>query len=140
MAKYKIKYNYNTGNSFGIETGLENFLELEWNDEDVAKKNLQRIGEHYTQYKSLDSYFTKNKTAAEIFDDNKDKDWFVKKYEKIRNSDEEQISVYEAKHLIILYSDEGNQFQIYAPWCGYFESLNFAEIVEDKSDRRISFE
>ena len=40
-------YNYNTGDSFSSESGLESFLELEWTNLDIAKANLVRIQEHY---------------------------------------------------------------------------------------------
>jgi hypothetical protein len=39
-------------------------------------------------------------------------------------------------------SDEGKDFQYSAPWAGYFESLNWAEIrtvMPEENDMRIEF-
>ena len=40
--KHKIKYGYQTGNSYGSESE-ESELEMSWENLDVAKENLQRI-------------------------------------------------------------------------------------------------
>lgn len=162
-SKYRIKYNYDTGDSFNTETGLVGYVEIGWNDLEVAKANLRRIEEHYTQYRELNSW-SSGKNDQEILDENQDKDWFVKKmvlmvFKKgspnqkwaVDESHLDKIKkdptlgwVYEtqkmdAENNIILYTDEGKPFQFWAPWCGYFETLNHAEIEEDKSDRKISF-
>ncbi len=160
--KYKILYNYDTGDSFRNEYGLEEYLELEFNDIEVAKQNLKRIEEHYKQYKECNGYSSKKRNDQDIFTENINKDWFVKKTKpciftldgKIsRVIDDKDIKKYEANgyqigeliddyyanHCIILYADNGNPFQIHCPWCGYFETLNHVEIVEDKSDRIIYF-
>jgi hypothetical protein len=75
--KYKIKYTYKTVNSYNIclET---NYLELEFNNLDVAKSNLKRIKEHYLQYEKLNDFYNEI-NVNEILESNKDKDWFVSK-------------------------------------------------------------
>lgn len=121
--KYKIKYNYNTGDSFHNEEGLESYLELEWEKIEVAEANLLRIKEHYEQYTALNRLnYDRSKTVNDIIGYNKaNKDWFV-------HSDKMTF-----EHQIILYTDDGKPWQIWAPWCGYFESLNFVEVEELKS-------
>jgi len=52
------------------------------------------------------------------------KDWFVEK---------------SSKECLRLRVDSGDEFKIYAPWCGYFETLNEVEIVIDNSDMKVSF-
>lgn len=117
---YKIKYNYDSGDSFSIQEGLEDYLEIEWKNIEIAKANLKRIEEHYKQYCELNSYnrFNSNsKSREQILYENRNKDWFVKD----KSSDISECC-------IILYTDEGNSFQFWAPWCGYFERLNFVEL------------
>lgn len=46
---------------------------------------------------------------------------------------------YAAQYMLIIYTDDNKPFQFHAPWCGYFETLNGIEIVEDQSDRKIRF-
>ena len=77
--KFKIKYGYQTGNSYGSES-LESELELTWTNLDVAKENLKRIREHYEQYMDLSGYgYGDRRSNLEILKENENKDWFVKK-------------------------------------------------------------
>jgi hypothetical protein len=112
MGKHVIEYNYDTGNSFGTETGLIGFLELEWGSKEIAKENLKRIEEHYKWYSSKNSW--RNQKVEDV----SDRDWFVKEYD----------------FCLVLKTDEGNDWQISAPWCGYFESLNYATIIQKEED------
>ena len=121
--EYRIQYNYNTGDSFNTYSDIERYLELTWKNLDVAKENLKRIREHYNQYKEINSYSYSKKNREDILGENKDKDWFVK----------------ENENCIILYTDDNKPFQFWAPWCGYFESLNHVEIVPTYSDMKIIF-
>lgn len=122
--EYRIKYNYNTGDSFNTYEGEEGYLELTWKNLDVAKENLKRIEEHYKQYKSFNGYQSYNrKPRKDIIEENQNKDWFVK----------------ENENCIILYGDNKEPFQFWAPWCGYFESLNYVVIEPSYSDMRIDF-
>ena len=163
--KYRIKYNYDTGDSFSQSLDNSDLLEMVWEDLEVAKKNLQRIKDHYSQYKKLNSRsFREGK--EEILEANKDKDWFVRKdrifvFEKdtpsycwsvdkkdVKKCKEKDLGIRygfdesDAENCIILYSDAGKPWQLWAPWCGYFETLNYAEIVpeeEEENDMKISF-
>lgn len=112
---YKIKYYYQTGDSFSNEDA-EDVLELEWFDYKVAEANVRRIQEHYDQYQELGSIFTK-KNHKEILEKNMDKDWFV------------LGSLETSKECLKLYTDEGKVWQIHAPWIGYFEHLHEIEII-----------
>ncbi len=99
---YRIKYNYDTGDSFANYPDNEEFLELEWQNIEVARANLVRIKEHYEQYRKVNSWGG-------------------------RGNDQE--------YCINLYTDDNVKMQIMAPWCGYFESLNSAEIVGKTFDK-----
>ncbi len=152
--KYQIKYYYRTGDSFGSED-REEILELEFNDIKIAEANLDRINEHYKQYEKLNSYSNRrDKSEQELLEQNQNKDWFVKEMKLVaykegadKNEyhaiDENQkkraikegyltryiIDSSNAQNCIILYTDEGKPYQIWAPWCGYFETLYSVEIV-----------
>lgn len=160
--KYRIKYNYDTGDSFRQSPDNSDFLEMVWEDLEVAKQNLQRIKDHYSQYRDCNSYSAR-KNKAEILEANKDKDWFVRKdrifvFEKdtpsyywsvdkkdVEKCKEKDLGIRygfdesDAENCIILYSDSGNPWQFWAPWCGYFETLNYAEIVPEEDDMKIRF-
>lgn len=124
---YKIKYTYDTGDSFHTESDREGILEMSWKDLEVAKANLNRIKEHYEFYCVVHSNgYRIRMTNAEkdkVLAAARKKDWFAKDYD----------------FCLILKTDNGKDWQFNAPWCGYFERLNEAEIVEDHSDRKISF-
>lgn len=125
--KYRIKYSYNTGDSFKTERDIVRYLEGEWENLDIAKKNLQRIKEHYEYYcydeRNYDSKSERRKKENQFAK----KDWYVKGYQG-------QVS-----GSLKLEVDSGTFFQISAPWCGYFESLNEVEIEADVSDMKVSF-
>lgn len=112
---YQLKYCYDTGDSFNhypnqTETLIQEFRSLE-----VAQENLKRIEEHYEQYKAINYQgYPYPKQRKDILGPNKDKDWYVE---------------FEPVNRIFLYTDDGKQFQMWCPWCGHFEKLNYVEIV-----------
>lgn len=81
MGKYRIKYNYDTGDSFTHDYGLEDYIELEFDEIEVAEKNLQRIQEHYELYQNVNERWNQNrkKTSQELISECQNQDWFVKK-------------------------------------------------------------
>ena len=153
--KYKIKYQYQTGDSYSSEI-KEDFLELTFENYENAVNNLNYIKQHYEQVKDLEGYTDVDLENGEILFNNSNKKWFVKKINKVaykgnyskynlitvsdKNKDIlekegytiiEEIDEYVAKNSIILYADNGNQFKFSPPWCGYFESLKSIELVID---------
>lgn len=121
MMKYQIKIKYRTGDSEGYEDAVDT-LELEWENLDIAKENLQAIREHYTMYcdAELSLYYSKiGETQQSIIESNKDKWWFVEQY---------------PKQCIKFKADNNNIMQMSAFWTGYFETLYCAEIVTSESD------
>jgi hypothetical protein len=116
--KYKILIRYVTGDSFE-SYDTSDYLEFEWDNLDICKKNLIRIKEHYNYINDINSYDSKIRKSAEKIA--KDKDWFV---EKDDNS-------------IKLQLDNLDFFQLRAFWYGCFEHLISAEIEEQKSDWKI---
>jgi len=152
MKKYSIKVSYQTGDSFGsndVEEVWEDFDNL-----DIAKENLKRIEEHYRQYEVLNGYRTSEETKLQTMDENSSKPWFVgiklpyiKLVKGDRGIDEKDIEKYKdeyeiiykydntmAENCIIVLADNGVPYQIWCPWCGYFESLYSAEIITNSSN------
>lgn len=139
MLKHQIKIHYTTGNSFGSED-TSGILELDWNNLDVAKENLKRIKEHYMCYKvdndysGKKGYYFSSLTPEEklIYDTRKDQRWYHETKFFSNSNDSYHYS-------IVLVTDDGNDFQISPFWIGYFERLNWAEIISDDNDMKISF-
>lgn len=123
---YKIKYSYNSGDSYTSLPNIEKTLEFTWTKLKIAEENLQRIKEHYSFY-LLNNYYFNKCSKSEIKKKHKEaksKDWYVKEYE----------------FCLKLQTDNGNFVQFSAPWCGYFESLNWAEIKSTKKKlKRVEF-
>jgi hypothetical protein len=113
--KYQIKIDYRTGDSFSSED-TSDVLEEVWTNLDIAKQNLVRIKEHYVWY-----------------EDRYDKPW--KKGDRVEKP---KWLTYEDKHdareIIMLLTDEGKEWQFWASWCGYFETLYGAEIILEEDD------
>jgi len=112
--KYRIKYAYQTGDSFHTEDN-ERLLEYEWEDLEVAKECLKRIREHYSWYESItNSWMDKVEKPA---------------WHNITKG--EFIDEHDVHNLINLPMDNGKEIQFWPPWCGYFETLHGASIVLD---------
>lgn len=124
MPSYRIKYIYDTGDSFETHYNEEGILEFTWSSLEIAKENLQYIKEHYDFYKFLKNPFHSKKETKKIIDNAKTKFWYVEKHNEF---------------CLKFKTNNGTPCQIYAPWLGYFETLNEVEIIEDDSDRKISF-
>jgi len=143
--KYQIKIYYQTGDSYSNNDETI-YLELTWNNLDVAKENLQRIKEHYEMYNDVEKMgrFSQKRTKEQWFELNKDKEWFVyepklycvsrdfaidesnkKKYE---GDWEYRPDWYFAFHTLRLKTDDGTPMRMGAFWCGYFEQLYEASI------------
>lgn len=81
----------------------------------MAELSLLYIEEHYKFYQSVDN---RGKSVREpLINASKDKEWFVP-------------CKHNFFHSLKLIDDNGKLFIYGAPWCGYFESLNNAEVVE----------
>jgi len=121
MGKYKIKYHYQTGDSFHTEE-LEEVLEYDWNDLEIAKESLKRIKEHYEWYSYKTNYYGRADEVSKP-------EW--------HNVDSSNVS--DEHYLMNIRMDNGKELQFWPPWCGYFETLYGAEIVID-GDSDMSFE
>ena len=155
MMDYRIRIDYTTGNSLHSEN-TSDYLEFTWKDLNIAKENLKRIQKHYKMYREINGYSLKRtKTNYEIFEEHKNENWFVnqpKFYNKhghaITDKDAKKLGEgnyeihpeeYNATNCIKFIMDNGENLQIMCFWCGYFESLNTAEIEIDHSDLKIEF-
>lgn len=161
---YKIKFNYDTGDSFSNESDCIGYLEYEWEDIDIAKANLKRIEEHYKQYRELEYSYNKKETNQEILSRNKDKDWFVNEPRLVafveyngkpshHAIDEKSREIFEkagkeigyiidetaAQNKIKLQLDNGKWVTEWPTWCGYFEHLNYVELESKDLDTKIYF-
>lgn len=111
---YLIKYNYNTGDSFNTQEGLSDTLEMTWMNLEVAEANVRRIEEHYNHYKEKMYYsYYRTKQDKDLEYPAKTKDWYVDRHPTS----------------IRLFTDDGQPWQIYCPWLGHFESLNYVEVI-----------
>lgn len=116
--KYFIEIFYETGGSFNLWDETDK-LELQWDNLEIAKENLERIKKHYLWYKDNNGYKVmskRNKPPVEKPDFMNDMEF---------------------DHCIRLLTDERVDCQIAVFWCGYFETLYSAKIkehIKDNSD------
>ena len=102
LKKYYIHVSYQTGDSFKHYDTSTN-IELQWDNLDIAKQNLQRIKEHYAWYDTNHgngSYYIKDEDKAPKPD-------FV-------NNDKYSF------RLNLLLDDGSEMIYSASAWCGYF--------------------
>lgn len=138
---YQIRYHGTTGDSETTKE-LDGVLELEWTDKEVARANLERIAAHYELYKQLNDSWEfltgHQKSNQELIEEHKDCDWIVLdliregRYKGEYNETSTEMG-------LKLYTDSGKVWQISAPWCGYFESLGWVEIITIDNGIKIEF-
>ncbi len=154
MVEYRIKVSYRTGHSLHSED-TSDYLELTWNNLEIAKENLIIIKEHYEMYRSIHDYGNKIK-RSQVFENNKTKEWFVntpklfcinsnraideKNKGKIGEGNwEYRPDECDAEYCLKLKADNGNYMQLRAFWIGHFEQLYEIEIEVNNDDMKISF-
>ena len=126
MGKYSIEVSYQTGDSFGSQD-TSDVLEITWDNLEIAKRNLKAIKDHYEMYGKLNGYnFGSKDTRQKIVGQYSREPWFV-------NDDRSHFH-----GSLKLEADNGNYMQLYAMWCGYFETLHGAEIITDDSDMKFT--
>jgi hypothetical protein len=118
---YKIKVEYETGDSFGSED-VEKILDLSWTNIDYAKESLKRIETHYKWFEKYIEYEYEchvRPTTAKI----PEMPNFIKKMKNLNRS-----------YNLFLVNDLGEDVMISVSWCGYFETLYGASIIGDHQD------
>ena len=105
---YQIRADYQTGDSNGYEDTYT-VLEMKWENLDKAKAALARIKEHYKWY-----------------DDHHGRSYSRKEQEP----EPKWHKGMQYEFCIKLELDNGNEVQFTAPWCGYFEKLYGAKIIQ----------
>lgn len=161
MGKYKIKVHYQTGNSFGSENTVD-FLDLSWDNLEIAKENLKAIKDHYKFYESIENTYGSYLTNQAIYEGNKNEWWFAgekdrwfvdfnppsKKMDwRIVHKDKKTKKQFKdfpsemrwndmSHYRMKLKTDSGKTMQQRNFWCGYFERLNSAEIVSNENDMK----
>lgn len=120
---YTININYDTGDSFNSYPNQEETIELEFKNLEIAKENLIAIKEHYKLYKSYENSYSRKKDNEALENEYKDRYW------KVSSNDP-----WADKYRINFKTDDGKIMQIYCFWCGYFENLNYAEVVPVKAN------
>ena len=113
MNKYTIEYDFTTGDSYSLERLTEILDCISWNNLEIAKENLKRIKEHYEFYYREEKTYSRRKKV-------KPPTWWKTNNNHI--------------YCVNLKTDNGKEFQLYCPWCGYFETLHGATIIENDSD------
>jgi hypothetical protein len=118
--KYLIKAEYRTGDSFKSYDTSE--IMEGWDNLDIAKENLERIKIHYKYYE----YKTSNHRL--LYSSKSEK----KKWEEFEANLPSFIIIskdYLGYPLLKLLTDDRSEYQLFPPWCGYFETLYGAEII-----------
>jgi hypothetical protein len=110
MSKYKIVVDYDTGDSFNQYPNQKCECVHTWENLDIAKENLKRIDAHYKAYKEIKGWSSYGKPT---WDDYKNEKWHNGK---------------SVDYTLLLLKDDGESYQEYANWLGYFERMNFASI------------
>ena len=77
---------------------------------EVAEENLSRIRVYYTYYRAVEKLGGRHGKVTALC---KSQPWYVPKY----------------RMALFLVTDDGQQMQFSAPWCGYFEGLYGAEVT-----------
>jgi len=125
---YTIKVNYRTGSSFSTEE-CEDTIGLCWNNVELARKALLALKEHYELYSDLDRYGHNQKTDQDIYNIVKTKYWY-KKADKTNNK--WYTPVRDWYNYCAVEMDDGSFRRIPTNmWCGYFETLYTAELVNE---------
>lgn len=119
MKAYKIIVNYDTGNSFTTSPGEQCECVHEWDDISIAKENLKRIVEHNKAVKKIDGWRTYGKAS---WDDYKNERWYSKTY---------------PMHSVVLLTDDNTEYTESCEWVGYFENMNFCEIIPKDNEMRL---
>ena len=125
MKEYKIKIDYQTGNSLH-QHDTHDFLELSWDNLEIARENLKAIALHYQMYKELEYEYSLD-DKYEVLNKYSNNWWFV-----------EADRYNESQHCMKLKADNGNLMQQSNFWCGYFELLYGAEIKSDTNDMKFT--
>ena len=117
---YTIEVNFATGNSFGSHDETET-IALVWKDKELARKALVTIKEHYEYYEKLNGY--NRTTNKQLYRELKKHKWF-KQSNKYPNDE----SMWGYRCAVEL--DDGSWIDLdVGVWCGYFEQLHNASIV-----------
>ena len=103
---YKIKYCYQTGDSFSNED-CESILEYEFESLEFAKESLKRIKQHYEWYTEKNDCYRENPK-----DKVKKPSWYTA-----------DTGEYGYDACINIRLNETTEVIFSCPWCGYFERL-----------------
>jgi len=113
--KWRIRIDYETGDSFGSEN-THDYLDIEWENLDMAKESLRRIKNHF-EFCDGKHCWTRPEGDLPVGVDWNDK-WRCLR--------------------LILVDDDYNDYPCAAFWIGYFEYLHTAEIVGQDSDMKFT--
>jgi len=112
--KFAIVACYTTGDSFGSENVTDE-LEYEWENEEIAKKNLNAIADHYRAYRfQEDRWYDKDPKIDYL------NAWWFRELPYGRKD--------ELGPCMWLLMDDMVKVPFTCPWIGYFESLNSVEL------------
>jgi hypothetical protein len=121
--KYDIRINYDTGDTFKHESGCETTVELQC-DLETATENLNRIKEHYDFVQNLTGW------NSRWLDENE-----KKKYNKEALKSKKWYTNSEYWEFCIrLINKDGEEYEQHIDWTGYFESLNYGEVVPHENE------
>ena len=131
---WKIKFTYDTGNSFEQESGVEGYLcttssckSYIWDEIEDAQETLRRLKEHYLWQDSLDTTYGKDLSRPE---------WWTGKFDPKRRFSGDDYFSFNAP------GNDGEEIRLYAgTYMGYFDQLIGAEIesvIPDNDKNKIT--
>jgi hypothetical protein len=130
---WKIKFNYDTGDTFGTYPGREGFVRAvdtdyethpdgyEWDNKEVAREALGRLKEHYLWQDSLSTTYGEDLPQPKWWEKDTKHDYGFDWHFNVTGNDGEEIFLYSGTYL------------------GYFETLNYAELVSTEDPDRVEF-
>lgn len=131
---YTIAVNYSTGDSFNSYEVYDEQIGVCWKDKELAREALRIIKEHYDLYTEYSGYG--GRSNEKIFEEVKKKDWYRPDDNDYWGS-KQDMWYCQCK----VKADNGEYVKIPTDiWCGYFEHLQEAKIVNLQNDEdRIAF-
>jgi len=108
--KYKIKFIYDTGNTFEKEEEKEGFIDYDFDSLALAKQALARMKEHYLWRLSEECAYEDSKPMPDWYN-YKNRGWGSEWYFNVPGNNKEEVWLYGGQYL------------------GFFENLVSAEIV-----------
>lgn len=119
---YTIRYNYDTGDTFNTDCGIEDTVEFQWENLNEAKMALARIKQQYEWRDSLRSAYGEDPDPLP---------WKSELAQAFRLDPQHtytRVTSWELQSYIPIHVNGKLKVLYTGTWTGFFESLNWARI------------